>query len=89
MKSLSILAAGLLVALSFGAQAAEGNEAPEAKAPAGESQVPKAPAKKAKRHSHVEEKTGMAQPEEAPGSSPAKIKADKDRTKHFHPRDAK
>ena len=82
MKSLPILAAGLLAALSFSAQAAEGNQAAEA-------QVQKAPAKKAKRHSHVEEKTGMAQSEAAPGSSPEKVKADKDRTKHFHPRDAK
>lgn len=89
MKLLPILAAGLFAALSLSARAAEGPEATEAKAPASESLAHKAPAKKAKRHSHVEEKKGMAQPEAAPESKSEQIKADKDRTKHFHPRDAK
>lgn len=87
MKLLPILSTGLfaaLAALSFNTQAAEGAEA---KAPAAETQTDKVPAKKAKRHSHVEEKTGMAPSEAASASKPEKAKADK--AKHFHPRDGK
>ncbi len=43
--------------------------------------------KKMRPHSHVEEKTGVAQ--RAPEAMPDKTNAAKDKTKHFHPRDGK
>jgi len=92
MKFLPIFSAGLfatLTVLSFSAQAREPNLTPEGTAPAAETQTDKAPAKTAKRHSHVEEKTGMAVPEATSESKPDKAKADKDKSKHLHPRDAK
>ncbi len=46
-----------------------------------------APQKKMKPHSHVEEKTGI--PQVAPDPMANKPHAMHDRTKHFHPRDAK
>lgn len=51
-----------------------------------------APAKGVKPHSHMEEKTGVApKTTQAPAGekSGASLKADKDKSKHFHPRDGK
>jgi hypothetical protein len=45
------------------------------------------PKKKMKPHSHMEEKTGIAQ--RTPDAKPDKSSAAKDKTKHFHPRDGK
>jgi len=47
--------------------------------------APAAPAKKVKPHSHVEEKTGVAQ--KAPETKADK--PDADMSKHYHPRDGK
>jgi len=49
--------------------------------------APAAPAKKVKPHSHVEEKTGVAQ--KAPEAKADKPDASKDMSKHYHPRDGK
>jgi len=49
--------------------------------------TPAAPAKKVKPHSHVEEKTGVAQ--KAPDAKAEKPDASKDMSKHYHPRDGK
>jgi hypothetical protein len=46
-----------------------------------------APQHKMKPHSHVQEKTGIAQI--APEATPDKANAASDNTKHFHPRDGK
>lgn len=92
MKFLSILSAGLfatLTVLSFSARASEPTFVPEGQAPATETQTDKALANKAKRHSHLEEKTGMSMPEGASEPQPKKVKADNDKSKHFHPRDGK
>lgn len=42
---------------------------------------------KVKRHSHMEEKTGI--PQKTPAAMPDNPNAAKDKTKHFHPRDGK
>lgn len=87
MKLKSILSAGLFAAiavLSMGAQAAsDTDKAAEAKAPAAEVQADK----KMKPQSGMEEKTGMSQ--KAPAAMSDKLRIDKDRSKHFHPRDGK
>lgn len=83
MKLLAILSAALfatLTAASLGAQAAD-------PAPAAEAQSAKQAAKAVKPHSHMEEKTGI--PAAAAPAADGKVKADKDKTKHYHPRDAK
>lgn len=49
--------------------------------------APTASQKKVKPHSHLEEKTGV--PQKAQGATTDKPKADKDKTKHYHPRDGK
>lgn len=96
MKPRSILSAGLfaaITALSVGAQAASDTEkAAESKTPASGVQADK----KVKPHSHMEEKTGMApqvsaaaSEEKADKAKATKPKIDKDRSKHFHPRDGK
>ena len=95
MKLNSILSAGLfgaIAALSMGAQAASDTEkATETKAPAAGVQADK----KVKPHSHMEEKTGIApQASAATGATADKAQAskpkiDKDKSKHFHPRDGK
>ena len=92
MKLKSILSAGLfaaIAALSMGAQAAsDTDKAAEIKAPPGGMQGDK----KMKPDSHMEEKTGMPQQTSsaatAEGKS-AKPKANKDKSKHYHPRDGK
>lgn len=87
MKLNVILSAALfaaIAALSMGAQAASDTEkAAEAKAP-----VAATPAvKKMKPHSHVEVKTGV--PQNEPAARADKPDSAKDKSKHFHPRDAK
>lgn len=81
MKLQTVLTAalfGTVSSLSFGAYAADTE-----KAPATEGQV-----KKIKPHSHLEEKTGMSQ--KAPeAAADEKLRADKDKSRHYHPRDAK
>lgn len=72
---------GTVSSLPFGVYAADAE-----KAPAAEAQP-----KKMKPHSHMEEKTGV-EPKAAEAAADAKSeepKADKDTSKHFHPRDAK
>lgn len=98
MKLLSILSAGIfatMTALSFNVLAADDTNA---KAPAAETQTDKAPAKKVKRHSHVDEKTGMPMSQQSGAAAKADASqdnaapaagADKDRSKHYHPRDGK
>lgn len=97
MKLNSILSAGLfaaIAALSMGAQAASDTEkATETKAPAAGVQADK----KVKPHSHMEEKTGIAPQASAAATTGAKAdkaqaskpRIDKDKSKHFHPRDGK
>lgn len=90
MKFNSLLAAGLFAttaALSFGAQAADADKATDAKAPMADMQMDKAAGKKAKPHSHVEEKTGV--PQSAPDTKAEHTNAAKDKSKHYHPRDMK
>lgn len=87
MKLNVILSAALfaaIAALSMGAQAAsDADKAAEAKAP-----VAGTPAvKKMKPHSHVEVKTGV--PQNEPEARADKPDPAKDKSKHFHPRDAK
>lgn len=81
MKISSLIAAVLFsgAALSGAVYAEDKTAAPKAA---------EAQAEKAKPHSHVQEKTGMTQ------SMPVdekmdKSNADKDKNKHFHPRDGK
>lgn len=97
MKLKSILSAGLfsaIAALSMGVQAAsDTDKAAGAKAPTAGVQADK----KMKPHSHMEEKTGISpQASSAPAAEDksdkpkaSKPKIDKDRSKHFHPRDGK
>lgn len=86
MKLKTTLSAALLAAataMSINALAAGGDEP---KAAADEAKAEKASPKKVKPHSHMEEKTGMPQKAADAKPEPAK-KADKDKSKHFHPRD--
>ncbi len=96
MKLKSILSAGLfaaITALSMGAQAAaDTDKAAEAKAPAADVQADK----KMKPHSHMQEKTGIAPQatavaaaDKADKAKASKPKIDKDKSKHYHPRDGK
>lgn len=96
MKRTSILAASLLAAVTAlspsAYAAADSDKAAEAKATdvkaVPEAKADKAVAKKKKKpHSHVEEKTGVAPT--VTDSDPGKPNAAKDKSKHFHPRDAK
>lgn len=82
MKISSLIAAVLLAsAATTGAVYAD----EKAAAPkAAEAQADKAAAKP---HSHVQEKTGMAQ--SMPDAKAEKSKAGKDQSKHYHPRDGK
>ena len=83
MKLQTALSAVLFVTvatLSFGTYAADTDKA----TPAAETKADQG----VKPHSHVEEKTGV--PQKAPAAvAPEKKHAAKDKTKHFHPRDAK
>lgn len=97
----TLISTGLFAAvatISFGAIAADADKAVEVKAPNADVQTDKAPAKKIKRHSHVEEKTGMPMPQsasEGKAEKPAEKaekpaeKADKPQARHLHPRDGK
>lgn len=88
MKLNATLAASLfaLVAtIPFNASAATDNPADTQADKATTSKT--ATQKKAKPHSHVEEKTGV--PQKSPEALPDKPKADKDKTRHYHPRDGK
>lgn len=49
--------------------------------------APTASQKKVKPHSHLEEKTGV--PQKTQDATTDKPKADKDKTRHYHPRDGK
>jgi len=88
MKLKPTLAASLfalMAAISLNASAAADNPA--------DTNVDKSTAtkaatqKKVKPHSHMEEKTGV--PQQAPEVIADKPKADKDKTRHYHPRDGK
>lgn len=81
--SISILAAAS--ALSLGAHAENDADKRQADAPQAEQPA----AKKMPPHSHMQEKTGIAPPEKPADSKPAKLKADQDKSKHYHPRDGK
>ena len=92
MKLKSMISAALLAAittLSIGAQAAADAE----KATDGKAPVAGMPGdKKMKPHSHMEEKTGIPRqtpPAAGAEAKPGKLKADKDKSKHYHPRDGK
>lgn len=82
MKLQTVLTAtlfGAVLSSSWGAYAADAEKAPAAEV----HQV-----KKIKPHSHLEEKTGL--PQKAPeATTDKKLRADKDMSKHYHPRDAK
>lgn len=82
--SISLLAAA--TALSLGAHAE--NDADKRQADGTQAEQPAA--KKMPPHSHMQEKTGIV-PEEksADSKKPEKRKADKDKSKHYHPRDGK
>lgn len=83
MKLQSTLSAVLfatVATLSFGTHAADTDKATPAAEMKAEQGV--------KPHSHAQEKTGV--PQKAPDAvAPEKKHAAKDKTKHFHPRDAK
>lgn len=88
MKLKSTLPAVLLAAvwsMSAGTYAADADKAP----------AEQSAAKPMKPHSHMEEKTGMAPSRKSAETVPAseeksdKSKAEKDKSKHLHPRDSK
>ena len=89
MKLKSIVSTSLLAAfaaLSISAQAASATDnAPEANAPAASVQTGKAAS--SKKHSHVEEKTGI--PQKTPETVKTKPSPEKDMKTHYHPRDGK
>jgi len=91
MTPQAILPAFLLAtasALSFSAYAA--TEADKTQAAEGQAAQPAA--KKVKPHSHLEEQLGIAQHMSSVVTGEEKsdnLRADKDRSKHFHPRDGK
>lgn len=83
MKLITILSAFVFVAVSATAAYAADSE----KAPATEVKAEQ-PAKAAKPHSHVQDKTGV--PQTAPvAAAPGKKNAAQDKSKHYHPRDMK
>ncbi len=88
-KPLFIALIAFAPALSISAYAAEVEKSGT------EAQTEKAPVKKVQPHSHMQEKTGVApsvesaSPDSKSRGAAAPLKADKDRTKHFHPRDGK
>lgn len=81
--SISLVAAA--TALSVGAQAA--NDADKRQADGAQAEQPAM--KKMPPHSHMQDKTGIAPQEKSSDSKPSKRKADKDTSKHYHPRDGK
>ena len=80
MKIRTPLLAALFAIVSMGTFAADAEKAPTAKV---------------KPHSHMQEKTGIAPsdkqttPTEETATAATTTKADKDKSKHFHPRDGK
>lgn len=86
MQAKTIFITGLLAAFatfSIGAIAADNS----VDAPQGIKVEPVKAKMKVKRHSHMEEKTGI--PQKTPEAMPGKSNAENDKTKHFHPRDGK
>lgn len=83
LLSISLVAAA--TALSLGAYAANDADKRQADAPQAEQPA----ANKMPPHSHMQEKSGIAPQEKSADSKPAKRKADKDKSKHYHPRDGK
>lgn len=86
MQAKTLFVSGLLAAFatfSIGAIAADNpvDAAKEMKAEPAKAKM------KIKRHSHMEEKTGI--PQKTPEAMPDKPNAANDKTKHFHPRDGK
>lgn len=75
-----------IVAMSQSAIAAEPEKSTEAKEPAANVQEGMSPEKKAKRHSHMEEKTGIPASQTTSSEKPSPAK---DTSKHLHPRDGK
>lgn len=91
MKAKHVSLAALLVFLGTApllVQAAtDADKSAEAAVAAKDAKVEQVPQKKMKRHSHLEEKTGVAQKE--PVGEIGKPNAAADRSKHHHPRDGK
>lgn len=88
MKLKSFLSMSLLAAaasLSFATYAANDADKPQADT----AQADKPAAKKMQPHSHMQEKNGVGQQEPSTKTKGAKTKADKDNSKHYHPRDGK
>lgn len=88
MKLQSFLSISLLAAasaLSLGAHAENDADKRQADAP----QTEQPAAKKMPPHSHMQERIGVAPQEKKQDSKPKKLKADQDRSKHYHPRDGK
>lgn len=87
MKLLAVLPAALFATVTTWSLAIHAADP----APATEVQTSKPVPKAMKPHSHMEEKTGVAAPAATPatGSPSGKTKADQDKSKHYHPRDAK
>lgn len=95
MKTITILPAILLAAVSFGTFAMPAPDAPGAQ----QEQAGKAPDKEASKSNAgdtasnksapADDKAGNASEKKATVDKRKKIRADKDRSKHFHPRDAK
>ena len=92
MQAKTLFVSGLLAAfatLSIGAIAAD-NPADATKDTKAELAMARSAAEtklKVKRHSHMEEKTGI--PQKTPVAMPDKPNPANDKTKHFHPRDGK
>ncbi len=90
MKLDTILSAILLAAassLSFGVYAA--TEADKTQAAEAQTGKPAAEVKKMKRHSHMQEKTGVPQNMPAADAAEGNPKAAQDKSRHFHPREGK
>lgn len=88
MQAKTIFVAGLLAAFAtftIGAFAADASV--DIKAEPVKAEQPAKAKMKIKRHSHMEEKTGI--PQKTPEAMPDKPNAANDKTKHFHPRDGK
>lgn len=88
MKLQSILSAMLFAAipsLTFAVDATDSDKVSTVAAPAAQ-----AYGTKVKPHSHMQEKTGIAAPAPSPKDRADRPKkADKDKSKHYHPRDGK
>ena len=87
MKLLIPAAAAFVALLSLSSPAAFAADDKPAEAAATPDTKQVQPKKKVKPHSHVEEKTGV--PQTAPEPQADKPDPATDKTKHYHPRDAK